>query len=37
VSYISFSLPHELNRSAARIMEGGRLDQADLLSILWDR
>ncbi len=35
VSFISFSLPHELNRSAARIMEGCRLDEADILSLLW--
>ncbi len=35
VSFITFSLPHELNRSAARVMEGCRLDEADILSLLW--
>jgi len=36
ISFISFSLPQELNRSAARIMEGCRLDEADILSMLWE-
>jgi Ni,Fe-hydrogenase III large subunit len=36
VSYICFSQPHELNRSAARILEGCRLDEADILSMLWE-
>jgi len=31
----SFSLPHELNRSASRVLEGHRLDEADILSLAW--
>jgi Ni,Fe-hydrogenase III large subunit len=31
----AFSLPRELNRSAARILEGCRLDELDLISLLW--
>jgi Ni,Fe-hydrogenase III large subunit len=36
VCFVSFSLPHELNRSAAHVVEGCRLDEADILSILWE-
>jgi Ni,Fe-hydrogenase III large subunit len=36
VSFIAFSLPHELNRSAARILAGRRLDEAGILSLLWE-
>jgi Ni,Fe-hydrogenase III large subunit len=35
ISFISFSRPRELNRSAARILEGCRLDEMEILSMLW--
>lgn len=35
ISFLSFSLPHELNRSAARVLEGCRLDALPLLSLAW--
>jgi len=36
ISYVAFSLPRELNRSAARVLEGRLLDEADILSLLWE-
>jgi len=35
ISFVSFSLPHEINRSAARILEGCRLDEMEILSMFW--
>lgn len=37
VSFVAFSLPHELNRSAARVLEGCRLDEAGLVFLPWER
>ena len=36
ISYVAFSLPQELNRTAARILAGCRLDEVDILSLLWE-
>jgi Ni,Fe-hydrogenase III large subunit len=36
VSSLAFSLPGELNRSAARCLEGAWLDEVELLSLLWE-
>ncbi len=36
ISYVAFSLPRELNRTAARVLEGCRLDEADILSLMWE-
>ncbi len=35
VNCAAFSLPRELNRSAARVLAGCRLDEAAVLSLLW--
>jgi Ni,Fe-hydrogenase III large subunit len=35
ISYAAFSLPWELNRSAARCLAGIWLDEAEILSFLW--
>ncbi|MBN2026188.1 MAG: hypothetical protein JW854_05455 [Actinobacteria bacterium] len=35
ISFASFSLPREINRSAARILEGCRLDEVEILSMFW--
>jgi Ni,Fe-hydrogenase III large subunit len=36
ISYAVFSLPQELNRSAALAIEGCRLDEVELLSLVWN-
>lgn len=36
VSAIAMSLPLELNRSSSRVLEGAWLDEADILSLLWE-
>jgi Ni,Fe-hydrogenase III large subunit len=36
VAGMTLSLPHELNRSAARLLEGAWLDEVDVLSLLWE-
>jgi Ni,Fe-hydrogenase III large subunit len=36
IDYMSFSLPRELNRSASRILAGCRLDEMEMLSMLWE-
>jgi Ni,Fe-hydrogenase III large subunit len=35
VSYLAFSLPRELNRSASRSLIGAWLDEVDIISLLW--
>jgi len=35
ISFVFFSRPREVNRSAARILEGCRLDEMEALSMLW--
>lgn len=35
VAFLSFSLPRELNRSAARRLAGSSMDEWDILSLLW--
>jgi len=35
ISFVAFSLPHELNRSAASVLEGCRLDALPVLSLAW--
>jgi len=36
VTFVSFSRPCEVNRSAARVLEGCRLDEIEALSMLWE-
>ncbi len=36
ISFVFFSLPGEVNRSAARILEGCRLDEVEAISLLWE-
>lgn len=36
VAYLAFSFPGELNRSASRCLVGAWLDEADILSLLWE-
>jgi Ni,Fe-hydrogenase III large subunit len=36
VAGMTLSLPHELNRSAAHLLEGAWLDEVDVLSLLWE-
>jgi Ni,Fe-hydrogenase III large subunit len=35
VGGMALSLPHELNRSAARFLEGAWMDEVDVLSLVW--
>jgi len=36
VAGMTLCLPHELNRSAARSLEGAWMDEVDVLSLLWE-